>query len=298
MRSRTTTSQFTRRTQQPARPGRVSRQTHLLVWGALLVLLGGDYLLLSQALILLGAASSSYGSIGVQTHLVVVYISVAMVGLPHLVAVLIRRLQDGVARHWLLYFALAACAVWGALLVLVTVMRIMSSGAIAGKGTLSSLAGGAKVSTGDAVDLLSPDSLMAYLTAAALMTTAVVSFYFAYLTYRPLVKAVENAEDGEERARASYDSAKSDRILALGTLESARAEDGLDLLRLHSAKSIIAQQCDQLRADIATIIAEHESSPEATSQGIRALEAERLRRSQQIQPSAATSSVVDEEEAS
>ena len=65
----------------------------MLVYLLLLGMITVDYILLAQALTLLLRNDSQYGSIGLQMYVITLGISLAVVALPHVVAILMRRIQ-------------------------------------------------------------------------------------------------------------------------------------------------------------------------------------------------------------
>lgn len=253
------------------RPGHLSARSHVLTYVALAILIGVDYLLLSQSLLLLNSAMSTSGPIGVQIYVITVGFSTMMIALPHLAAILVRRLGDGlIGRRWLAA-PWAIAGLWLVILVLVTMMRIVSSLHEQTGFVFEGLS--AVESPAPAFDPLAPDSLMALLTALFLTATGLISFFVAWLTYRPLVTAVERAEAIVATARDERDRANAELVLATETIETAADNDERDEQRLELAKTTVSERLRQLRSQIATTIAEHDGDPEATSHMIRELEA-------------------------
>src|SRR4051812_41435042 len=96
--------------------GHISPFAHVLVYVLLLGMITVDYVLLSQALTLLLRNDSQYGSIGLQMYVITLGISLAVVSLPHVVAIIMRRIQAGVmTRRWSIV-AVAAALLLAALL--------------------------------------------------------------------------------------------------------------------------------------------------------------------------------------
>ena len=84
------------------RVGHVSPFAHAMVYVLLAAMIAVDYILLAQALTLLLRNDSQYGSIGVQMYVITLGISLAVVTLPHVTAILLRRVQAGVmSRRWI-----------------------------------------------------------------------------------------------------------------------------------------------------------------------------------------------------
>src|SRR4051794_28871390 len=106
------------------RVGRISPVAHVFVYVLLLGMITVDYILLSQALTLLLRNDSQYGSIGLQMYVITAGISLAVVSLPHVVAILMRRIQAGVmSRRWSIAVIVLAL-IWTALLAAITIARI------------------------------------------------------------------------------------------------------------------------------------------------------------------------------
>src|SRR3954466_7587586 len=96
--------------------GHISPFAHVLVYVLLLGMITVDYILLAQALTLLLRNDSQYGSIGLQMYVITLGISLAVVTLPHVVAILLRRVQAGVMpRRWIAT-AVVLGLVWAAIL--------------------------------------------------------------------------------------------------------------------------------------------------------------------------------------
>ncbi len=256
-----------------ARPGHLSIGAHVGAYVVLLILVAVDYVLLHQSLVLLNSAMSTSAPVGPTMYLITAGFSVMMITLPHVAAKVGRRVSD-----WLLppiwrWFVVFIVAIWAGILVLVTTMRMVAHDAATGSSALSGLEGAGSTAEQVGIDLLHPESLMAILTAFFLTATGVASFYVTWLTTRPLLYAVEQAEKRELMMRNLRDQAKAKLELANGTLESAHKADALDAERLGKAKAIVTERLSQLRSDVATILAEHEGDPQATSRLLRELNA-------------------------
>lgn len=253
----------------PARPGRLSHRTHTGILLLLLVLIAVDYVLLSQSLILLNSSLSEERSVTTEMYFVALGFSAMVVALPHVAAILLRRITDGLAhRTWLVAVG-GAVVFWVAILVLVTTMRITAAARAEQAATAEGLFGGATQSPG--LDPLHPEVLMAVLTAFFLTITGVISFVTAWMSYRPLLTAVERGDSAVQSARARLDASVDAQVIAEGVLESARELEPRDHDRLLAARSIVTERLAQLRSEIATLIAMNDGSPESTSRMLTAL---------------------------
>jgi hypothetical protein len=255
------------------RPGHLSKAAHVGVYVVLFILVAVDYILLHQSLVLLNSAMSTNGAVGPMMYVITAGFSMMMITLPHVAAKVSRRVSD-----WLLppiwrWFVLFIGAIWLGILVLVTTMRMVAQDAAGGDSALEGLEGVAPTVEATGIDLLHPESLMALLTAFFLTATGIASYYVTWLTTRPLLHAVEQAEERELAMRSARDEAAARVELAIGTLESAQKADAMDLERLDAAKAIVTERLSQLRSDVATILAEHEADPQATSRLLRELNA-------------------------
>ncbi|MES1170287.1 MAG: hypothetical protein ABUL47_06335, partial [Leifsonia sp.] len=125
-----------------SRVGHLSRFAHVLVYLLLLGMITVDYVLLSQALTLLLRNDSQYGSIGLQMYVITLGISLAVVTLPHVVAVVMRRIQARVMdRRWSVA-AVLLTLIWLALLAAITIARIKAGIDAQNAGGLTGLVGG------------------------------------------------------------------------------------------------------------------------------------------------------------
>jgi hypothetical protein len=251
------------------RLGHTPLGSKIATYAVLLVLVGVDYLLLSQSLILLNAASSETASVGVQMYIITLGFTAMMVAIPHTSAVIARRVTDGLFhRRWLLLIG-AMLLIWVSVLALVTVMRIRAGAAAAQSSALEGL-GGLEPSTPEP-DPFGPETLMALLTVFFVTSTGVLSWYAAYHASRPLLAALERAEAQVQQRREAEDAAQATVTQAEGDLATAEEEDPRDAVRLSMAKSMTTERLTQLRSQVATLIAENDGSPESTSEMIRNL---------------------------
>lgn len=268
----------------PARPGRLDHRTHLGIIVLLVILITVDYVLLSQSLILLNSSLSEEGSVALQMYFVAVGFSVMVVALPHIAAILIRRISDGLLHRAWLGLVAGVVIFWVAILVLVTTMRITAAARAEEASTPAALFGGG-ASESNGLDPLHPEVLMAVLTAFFLTITGVISFVTAWLSYRPLLTAVERGEKRVATARAELDASVDAEVVATGVLAAARELDARDSERLVAARSIVTERLTQLRSEIAVLIATHDGSPESTSRMLGALDELGRRRPLRAEPS-------------
>ncbi|WP_375387397.1 hypothetical protein [uncultured Amnibacterium sp.] len=248
----------------------MSTWKHVGVYAILLVLVTADYVLLHQSLVMLNRTASAAGSISGELYLVTAGFSVMMILLPHIAAIVGRRIADGILYRGWSRFLVVIGVVWVAVLVLVTAMRIAANVDFP---TAAQLATG--ISSAGGVDLLAPSSLMAYMTAFFLTATGLASFFITWFTSRPLLVAVERAEKAERAALQQRDASAVAVHEAESDLESAKEMDQRDAERLLLAKKVVDERMTRLRADIFAVIAEAESDPSITSHLMRELNARR-----------------------
>src|SRR6478735_4099171 len=130
-----------------------------------------DYILLSQALTLLLRNDSQYGSIGLQMYVITLGISLAVVTLPHVVAILLRRVQAGVmSRRWIATSVVLGL-VWAAILAAITIARIKAGIDAQSAGGLTGLVGGAQTAAPAGFSWTAPDTIMAFLMLGVLVTS-------------------------------------------------------------------------------------------------------------------------------
>jgi len=254
--------------------GRLSHRVHIVVYLILAVLVAVDYVLLSQALILLNSAQSATGSMGPQTYVLTVGLSLMMILLPHAAGYLVRLVADGARSRLWLRAVWVLVGLWAVILAVVTIVRITSTHAAGAASTTSGLLGA--TSQADAgPSLFSPETLMSILTVLALAVTGVISFLLTWYTFRPLRTSSERVEAAALVARTARDAAKSALEIARGTVETASKEDERDRTKLALAQDAVTARLGQLRSDVAEIIVENDGDPQATSQMIRALREQR-----------------------
>ncbi|WP_426515486.1 hypothetical protein ACPPVQ_12825 [Diaminobutyricibacter sp. McL0618] len=256
--------------------GRISPFAHVLVYLLLLGMITVDYILLAQALTLLLRNDSQYGSIGLQMYVITLGISLAVVALPHVVAILMRRIQAGVmSRRWSI-LAIGLSLVWAAVLAAITIARIKAGIDAQNAGGLTGLVGGSTSSGQTGFSWAAPDTIMAFLMLGVLVTSGAVSFIVAWLTTRPLLSAAEKAHDHAEKLRVYRDRLLGEAVQAREATQQSLRLDHEDAVRYTGARITFAARVDLLRAQLATRLAQHERDPESTSQIIRELRARRM----------------------
>lgn len=257
------------------RVGHLSPAAHVLVYVLLLAMLAVDYLLLAQALTLLLRNDSQYGSIGLQMYVITLGISLAVVSLPHVAAILLRRVQARVMSRGWIAVSVALLLVWAALLAAITVARIKAGMDAASSGGLSGLVGGG-AATAPAFSWTAPDTLMAFLMLGVLATSGTISFVVAWLTTRPLLTAVEKAHAHVAKLRTHRDRLLAEAVKAEEAARHAAQLDAHDAVRYTGARVTFHSRVDVIRARLATRLAQRERDPESTSQLIRELRARRV----------------------
>jgi hypothetical protein len=257
------------------RVGHVSPLAHAMVYVLLAAMIAVDYILLAQALTLLLRNDSQYGSIGVQMYVITLGISLAVVTLPHVVAILLRRVQAGVmSRRWIAT-AMVLGLVWAAILAAITVARIKAGIDAQSAGGLTGLVGGSQTAAPAGFSWTAPDTIMAFLMLGVLTTSGALSFVVAWLTTRPLLSAVEKAHAHVARLRVHRDRLLGEAAAAQERMRAALQLDAQDAVRYAGARVTFHSRMDVVRAQLATRLAQRERDPESTSQIIRELRARR-----------------------
>lgn len=255
--------------------GHLSPVAHVMVYVLLLAMLTVDYLLLAQALTLLLRNDSQYGSIGLQMYVITLGISLAVVSLPHVAAILLRRVQARVMSRGWIVVSVALLLVWAALLAAITVARIKAGMNAASSGGLTGLVGGG-TTTAPAFSWTAPDTLMAFLMLGVLATSGTISFVVAWLTTRPLLTAAEKAHAHVAKLRTHRDRLLAEAVKADEAARHAAQLDAHDAVRYTGARVTFHSRVDVIRARLATNLAQRERDPESTSQLIRELRARRV----------------------
>ena len=259
------------------RLGRLSPFTHVLVYALLLGMIAVDYYLLSQTLTLLLRNDSQYGSIGALMYIITAGISAAIVTIPHLIAMLIRRIESGITTRGWSVDTVGLGMLWLAILTVVTLARIKAGIDTQNSGGLSGLQGAQQTTTATGFSWTAPDTIMAFLMLGVLMTSGFLSFVTAWLTTRPLVTAVERGWRRVAKLRAYRDRLIAEQLKAAETLAQQAEQDAADLQRYQVAQVVLRQQLEQVRAQLGTRLAEWHRDPQGTSQIIHELQ---LRRQQ------------------
>ena len=251
------------------RVGHVSPLAHVMVYVLLAAMIAVDYILLAQALTLLLRNDSQYGSIGVQMYVITFGISLAVVTLPHVVAVLLRRVQAGVmSRRWIAT-AIALALVWAAILAAITIARIKAGIDAQNAGGLTGLVGGSQTAQPSGFSWTAPDTIMAFLMLGVLTTSGALSFVVAWLTTKPLLTAAEKAHAHVARLRLHRDRLLGEAVAAQERTRSAMLLDNHDAVRYTGARVTFHSRMDVVRAQLATRLAQRERDPESTSQIIQ-----------------------------
>lgn len=258
------------------RVGHVSPFAHVMVYVLLTAMIAVDYILLAQALTLLLRNDSQYGSIGLQMYIITLGISLAVVTLPHVAAILLRRVQAGVmSRRWTAVSVVLAL-VWAAILTVITVARIKAGIDAQSAGGLTGLVGGSQTAAPAGFSWTAPDTIMAFLMLGVLTTSGALSFVVAWLTTKPLLAAAEKARAHAARLRVHRDRLLGEAVAASERSRLALQLDTHDAVRYTGARVTFHSRMDVVRAQLATRLAQRERDPESTSQIIRELRAHRV----------------------
>jgi hypothetical protein len=256
------------------RLGRLSPLAHVLVYVLLLGMIAVDYYLLSQTLTLLLRNDSQYGSIGAMMYIITAGISAAIVTIPHLVAVLIRRIESGItARGWVAV-VIGLGVLWAAILIAVTLARIKAGIDTQNAGGLSGLVGTQQATT-TGFSWTAPDTIMAFLMLGVLTTSGALSFVTAWLTTRPLVTAVERGWRRVAKLRQHRDRLLAEQLKAAETVAQQALQDAADQQRYQLAQATLRWQLEQVRARLGTRLAQRQRDPQGTSQIIHELQLRR-----------------------
>lgn len=257
------------------RLGRLSPLTHVMVYLLLLGMIAVDYYLLSQTLTLLLRNDSQYGSIGALMYIITAGISAAIVTLPHLAAMLIKRIESGItARGWLLV-VIGLAVLWTAILVAVTLARIKAGIDTQNSGGLAGLVGAQQTAPAVGFSWSAPDTIMAFLMLGVLATSGALSFVTAWLTTRPLVTAVERGWRRVAGLRRYRDRLVAEQLKATDAVTAQAAQDAADQQRYEFARASLHAQLEQVRAQLATRLAQRQRDPQGTSQIIHELQLRR-----------------------
>ena len=257
------------------RVGHVSPLAHVMVYVLLAAMIAVDYILLAQALTLLLRNDSQYGSIGLQMYVITFGISLAVVTLPHVVAILLRRIQARVMGRGWIAGAIGLSLVWVALLAAITVARIKAGLDAQNAGGLTGLAGAPATTTNPTFSWTAPDTIMAFLMLGVLTTSGAISFVVAWLTTRPLLAATEKAYAHAAKLRVYRDRLVGEAVAAQERTRLSMQLDAHDALRYAGARVTFHSRMDVVRAQLGTRLAQRERDPESTSQIIRELRARR-----------------------
>ncbi|NNC12460.1 hypothetical protein HII28_11300 [Planctomonas sp. JC2975] len=257
------------------RLGRLSPFVHVLVYVLLVGMIAVDYYLLSQTLTLLLRNDSQYGSIGAMMYIITAGISAAIVTIPHLVAVLIRRIESGITTRGWVPVVIGLGILWAAILIVVTLARIKAGIDSQNSGGLSGLVGSGQSATTAGFSWTAPDTIMAFLMLGVLVTSGCLSFVAAWLTTRPLVTAVERGWHRVQRARQYRDRLVAERVKAADAVAQQAVQNAADLQRYALAQTMLHAQLEELRAQLATTLAERLRDPQGTSQIIHELQLRR-----------------------
>ncbi|HVX08777.1 hypothetical protein [Humibacter sp.] len=256
------------------RLGRLSPLAHVLVYVLLLGMIAVDYYLLSQTLTLLLRNDSQYGSIGAMMYIITAGISAAIVTIPHLVAVLIRRIESGITTRGWVAVVIGLGVLWAAILIAVTLARIKAGIDTQNAGGLSGLVGTQQATT-TGFSWTAPDTIMAFLMLGVLTTSGALSFVTAWLTTRPLVTAVERGWRRVAKLRQHRDRLLAEQLKAAETVAQQALQDAADQQRYQLAQATLRWQLEQVRARLGTRLAQRQRDPQGTSQIIHELQLRR-----------------------
>lgn len=257
------------------RLGRLSPFAHVMVYALLLGMIAVDYYLLSQTLTLLLRNDSQYGSIGVMMYIITAGISAAIVTIPHLVAVLIRRIESGITTRGWVAVVIGLGVLWAGILIAVTLARIKAGIDAQNSGSLSGLVGTGQAAPATGFSWTAPDTIMAFLMLGVLTTSGALSFVTAWLTTRPLVTAVERGWRRVAALRRYRDRLLAEQLKAAEAVSQQAMQDAADLQRYELAQATLRSELEQMRARLGTRLAQRQRDPQGTSQIIHELKLRR-----------------------
>lgn len=257
------------------RLGRLSPFAHVMVYALLLGMIAVDYYLLSQTLTLLLRNDSQYGSIGVMMYIITAGISAAIVTIPHLVAVLIRRIESGITTRGWVAVVVGLGVLWAGILIAVTLARIKAGIDAQNSGSLSGLVGTGQAAPATGFSWTAPDTIMAFLMLGVLTTSGALSFVTAWLTTRPLVTAVERGWRRVAALRRYRDRLLAEQLKAAEAVSQQAMQDAADLQRYELAQATLRSELEQMRARLGTRLAQRQRDPQGTSQIIHELQLRR-----------------------
>ena len=237
------------------RLGRLSPFAHVMVYALLLGMIAVDYYLLSQTLTLLLRNDSQYGSIGVMMYIITAGISAAIVTIPHLVAVLIRRIESGITTRGWVAVVIGLGVLWAGILIAVTLARIKAGIDAQNSGSLSGLVGTGQAAPATGFSWTAPDTIMAFLMLGVLTTSGALSFVTAWLTTRPLVTAVERGWRRVAALRRYRDRLLAEQLKAAEAVSQQAMQDAADLQRYELAQATLRSELEQMRARTEAAIA-------------------------------------------
>lgn len=257
------------------RLGRLSPFAHVMVYALLLGMIAVDYYLLSQTLTLLLRNDSQYGSIGAMMYIITAGISAAIVTIPHLVAVLIRRIESGITTRGWVAVVIGLGVLWAGILIAVTLARIKAGIDAQNSGSLSGLVGTGQAAPATGFSWTAPDTIMAFLMLGVLTTSGALSFVTAWLTTRPLVTAVERGWRRVAALRRYRDRLLAEQLKAAEAVSQQAMQDAADLQRYELAQATLRSELEQMRARLGTRLAQRQRDPQGTSQIIHELQLRR-----------------------
>lgn len=257
------------------RLGRLSPFAHVMVYALLLGMIAVDYYLLSQTLTLLLRNDSQYGSIGAMMYIITAGISAAIVTIPHLVAVLIRRIESGITTRGWVAVVVGLGVLWAGILIAVTLARIKAGIDAQNSGGLSGLVGTGQAAPATGFSWTAPDTIMAFLMLGVLTTSGALSFVTAWLTTRPLVTAVERGWRRVAALRRYRDRLLAEQLKAAEAVSQQAMQDAADLQRYELAQATLRSELEQMRARLGTRLAQRQRDPQGTSQIIHELKLRR-----------------------
>lgn len=257
------------------RLGRLSPFAHVMVYALLLGMIAVDFYLLSQTLTLLLRNDSQYGSIGAMMYIITAGISAAIVTIPHLVAVLIRRIESGITTRGWVAVVVGLGVLWAGILIAVTLARIKAGIDAQNSGGLSGLVGTGQAAPATGFSWTAPDTIMAFLMLGVLTTSGALSFVTAWLTTRPLVTAVERGWRRVAALRRYRDRLLAEQLKAAEAVSQQAMQDAADLQRYELAQATLRSELEQMRARLGTRLAQRQRDPQGTSQIIHELQLRR-----------------------
>ncbi len=254
--------------------GKPSLGITIFLYALLLALIVVDFTVLTDAFVIL---NQSQGGASVQDtqEFVVIALSIAAVALPHVAAWGFQRRSLGLLAGPLTWVPWAAVGLWGALVGLMTYVRLVAASTpIIPKEDNTVIPG----ATPDVVPTVPVENatditqvILAFVMLLVLLVSAIISYVAASVLHHPLRSWRHKAAGDVASLDAEVGARQAELDAARRAAEAARREPERDQERLEAAIDTLDARADGLRAEVRTILAASLGSPDATSHLIREL---------------------------